>query len=37
LLSDTGSFYNYLTLKTEVFSKYNLVILSNFKTVTFFF
>jgi len=37
LLSDTGSFYNYLTLKTEVFSKYNFVILSNFKTVTFFF
>jgi hypothetical protein len=37
LLSDTNSFYNYVTLKTEAFSKYNFVILTNFKTVTLFF
>lgn len=37
LLNDSGSFYNYLTLKTEAFSKYNFVVLTNFKTVTLFF
>jgi hypothetical protein len=37
LLNDTGFFYNYLTLKTEAFSKYNFAILTNFKTVTLFF
>jgi hypothetical protein len=36
-LSDTSSFYNFVTLKTEAFSKYNFVILTNFKTVTLFF